>query len=157
MCLFPEGDFPLSEHRHVSPTSAGTRTHKLKCVSLGEVFWWARKEWWNVRGNRVKRGSDAHLGLGIAGWGWRQGQRRCVPKTRSRHRLWNFKLSLTRTTKRGTLTLWEVLTNLPRMPIDKAGMGILRKTDSESRSEGQRDRLPGALRALVGVLIDSSD
>lgn len=36
-------------------------------------------------------------------------------------------------------------------------MGILRKTDSESRSGGQRDWLPGASRELVGALIDSSN
>lgn len=48
----------------MSRRSEGTRTHKLKCVSLGEVFWWVGKEWGNRGGGSCKKRLRCPSGAG---------------------------------------------------------------------------------------------
>lgn len=130
----------------MSRRNEGTKTHKLKCVSLGEVFWWEGKD-------RLIRGKERWERLPICGWELgavdEGGDRDAVCRREgSQHWLWIVKLSLTRTMKRGT---FDTLRSYGQLAENASWQRQLWEHSAKQTARVALEGRESASRSLAGI------
>lgn len=161
--------YNLQTQTFLSEVEWRKENHKLKCVSLGEVFWGRDKKGTVGEWKSAYRDEECLFGAGEWGLWTRKGiprgketsvQRKMkLALTLKWRGMWlsNFKLSLTRAMKRGKVDTLRSYDELVENANWQRQVREYLETQNKNSSEGHDDLLPSVLRELAGMFIDSSN